>query len=99
MVFRWPLITASLCRTGRLLPARGTGLDVYPDLTFPPQWGWETGTGGDNIGYQDFFGQRSATGSDSAFALGGTAVPEPGTLVMLGTGVLGLAGVIRRRLI
>lgn len=30
---------------------------------------------------------------------GGGGVPEPGTLVMLGTGVLGIAGAIRRKLI
>jgi len=28
----------------------------------------------------------------------GTSVPEPGTLVMLGTGILGLAGALRRKL-
>jgi len=73
-------------------------VSVVPDLTFPPQWGWATGTGGDGIGYQDFFGNRSQIG-DSAFTLIGTQVPEPGTLVMLGTGVLGLAGAIRRKLV
>lgn len=73
-------------------------LSVVPDLNFPPQWGLATGTGGDGIGYQDYFGQRQQIG-DSAFTLIGTAVPEPGTLVMLGTGVLGLAGAIRRKLL
>jgi hypothetical protein len=77
-------------------------VSVYPDLAFPPQWGWESGTGGDGISYQDFFGARSQIAADMAFALDGTGnvgTPEPGTLVMLGTGVLGLAGAIRRKLV
>lgn len=75
-------------------------LSVYPDLGFPPQWGWSSGTGGDGISYQDFFGTRSQLAADMAFALAPHegAVPEPGTLIMLGTGVLGLSGAIRRRL-
>jgi hypothetical protein len=75
-------------------------VSVVPDLGFPPQWGWSSGTGGDGISYQDFFGTRSQLAADMAFALdgGGGGVPEPGTLVMLGTGVLGVAGMIRRKL-
>lgn len=73
-------------------------LSVVPDLTFPPQWGWETSAQGNGVSYQDFFGSRTQLASDEAFTLIGTSVPEPGTLVMLGTGVLGLAGAIRRKL-
>jgi hypothetical protein len=74
-------------------------LSVYPDLGFPPQWGWETGTGGDGISYQDFFGARTQLASDESFALfAGTSTPEPSTLIMLGTGILGLAGTLRRKL-
>lgn len=77
-------------------------LDVYANLTFPPQWGWSSGTGGDGVSLQDFFGARSQLAADMAFGLDGTSgqggVPEPGTLVMLGTGVLGVAGAIRRKL-
>jgi hypothetical protein len=78
-------------------------LDVYPDLAFPPQWGWSSGTGGDGISYQDFFGTRSQLAADMAFALDKTAIvgptPDTGTLVMMAWGVLGVAGVIRRKLL
>jgi hypothetical protein len=75
-------------------------LSVYPDLGFPPQWGWETGTGGDGASYQCFFGACGALGSDLSFALFANqqTTPEPGTLIMLGTGILGLAGTLRRKL-
>jgi len=72
---------------------------VVPDLGFPPQWGWATGVG-PGLGYQCFFGSCGPTGASFAFALDGTQVtPEPGTLIMLGTGVLGLAGTLRRKLL
>jgi hypothetical protein len=74
---------------------------VVPDLGFPPQWGWATSAQGDGSAYQDFFGTRSQLGVDLAFAIDGTLVtttPEPGTLIMFGTGILGLAGAIRRKL-
>jgi hypothetical protein len=69
-----------------------------PDLGFPPQWGWATGTGSDP-GYQCFFGACGLTGSGFAYAVDGRPIPEPGTLIMLGTGILGLAGSLRRKLL
>jgi hypothetical protein len=70
---------------------------VVPDLGFPPQWGWATSTGADP-GYQCFFGACGLTGVGFAYAVDGTPTPEPGTLIMLGTGILGIAGTIRRKL-
>jgi PEP-CTERM motif-containing protein len=74
-------------------------LSVVPDLGFPPQWGWATANVGNNGGYQCFFGTCGGTGTSFAFALDGKAIPEPGTLIMLGTGILGLAGTLRRKLL
>src|SRR5262249_1907896 len=73
-------------------------LSVVPDLDFPPQWGWATSGDGDGTGYQTYFGQGGAIPYDSAFPRSGRWVPEPGRLVRLGTGVIGLAGALRRKL-
>ncbi len=75
-------------------------MSVVPDLGFPPQWGWETGTGGDGVAYQDFFGNRSQLGTDLAFTLNGdlNRVPESGSTVVLLGGVLIALGLLRRRL-
>jgi hypothetical protein len=74
-------------------------VSIVPDLAFPPQWGWETSTDADNYSWQVFFGTGGPLPTDESFALYGTqAVPEPGTLVLMGSGLLGLAGIIRRKM-
>jgi PEP-CTERM motif len=71
---------------------------VVPDLGFPPQWGWSTSAQGDGLAYQCFFGACGTIGGggvNTAFALD---TPEPSTLIMVGTGILGLAGTLRRKI-
>jgi PEP-CTERM motif len=80
------------------MPGTTYWLSLVPDSTFPPQWGWGTGLLGDGVSYQDFFGVRTQLGVDFGFDISGKPIPEPGTLMMLGTGILGLAGALRRKL-
>jgi hypothetical protein len=54
-----------------------------------------TNTGGFTFATDILSGTNGKTG---LVAAGGPEVPEPGTLVMMGTGAMGLAGVIRRKI-
>jgi hypothetical protein len=44
------------------------------------------------------YGTNYEPGVDAFSITGGTSTPEPGTLVMLGSGVIGLAGMLRRKI-
>jgi hypothetical protein len=70
-------------------------LSIVPDLGFPPQWGWETGTGGDGAAYQCFFGSCGSVPNDLAFALN---TPEPSSMVFLTTGLVALGIRVRNRI-
>lgn len=71
-------------------------LSIVPDLGFPPQWGWETGTGGDGAAYQCFFGTCGSVSNDLAFALN---TPEPTTVVFLATGLAAIGIRVRNRML
>jgi hypothetical protein len=64
--------------------SRGSGLSLSDFIT---------NSGGFTFAVDILSGTNGHTGLVAA----GDPVPEPGTLVMMGTGVLGLAGVIRRK--
>lgn len=76
-------------------------LSVVPTVGFPPQWGWGTSSTGDGTAWQTYFGVSGSIPSDLAFSLYKTqtvGTPEPGSLMLLGTGIIGIAGVIRRKI-
>ncbi len=66
-------------------------LSIVPDVGFPPEWGWATGTGGDGAAYQNFLGAGAAITGDLTFELDGVATPEPMTFGLIGMGLAGLA--------
>jgi hypothetical protein len=62
--------------------------------------GWGSSSQGNSNSCQDFFGVRSPIADNMAFALftQTTTVPEPGSLMLLGTAIVGIAGMLRRKL-
>jgi MYXO-CTERM domain-containing protein len=71
-------------------------ISVVPDLGYPPQWGWESGTGGDGVSYQSFFGTWTETPNDLAFSVEGNSGATPGPAAVLPM-IVGLIGLARRR--
>jgi hypothetical protein len=76
-------------------------LSIVPSLGYPPQWGWETGTGGDGSAYQVGFGIGFQLPSDLAFTLvdnpAVASVPEPSTMMTASIGALAMLGYACRR--
>ena len=61
-------------------------------------FGWANSNGGDSSFFEDDQnGTIGPVGTDVAFTLSNASTPEPSSLVLAGSGVLGLAGVARRR--
>jgi hypothetical protein len=72
-------------------------LSIVANLGVPPQWAWESGSGGDGVSYQDFFGSLNKLSVDNAFTLSTASVPEPDDAALVAGGLV-LLGLAKRRL-
>ncbi len=96
----WPIYSYTLSLSTPFVASAGTQywLSIVADLGFPPQWAWETGTGGDGVMYQDWYGTLYENSTDMAFSLGTTATPEPGSILLMATFLMALGPIIRKKL-
>lgn len=72
-------------------------LSIQAVADFPPQWGWDTSSQGNDNSYQTFLGTTSYVGTNQAFALSqsnASSVPGPAAIAPF---ALGLIGAMRRR--
>ncbi len=94
-----PIYTYEVLLSSPFLATAGTQywLSVVPDIGFPPQWGWASGTGGDGLSYQNFFGTLGTQEADMAFTLAATPEPVSFSLAGIGLGLVGLASLRRRK--
>jgi hypothetical protein len=90
--------------SGQVLSSFNISDQISGGLAWNPQDGtlWMvSGITGDLVQYSTA-GAFLSTGPNVGYTLGGEfnegTVPEPGTLVMFGSGILGLAGVVRRKI-
>jgi hypothetical protein len=78
------------------------GFTVAPEITYVlDAWHYNANTFNDPLAFPDSTESITQAGGGAFFGGNvefGTATPEPGTLLMLGTGLLGGIGVIRRKL-
>ena len=97
--------------SGILLSSFSTGHELNASLAMDPAdhtlWLVNDRSGTTNYGYLEQYSTAGAllsTGPYVGYTLGGefnlapNTTPEPGTLVMFGSGILGLAGVLRRKI-
>ncbi len=63
-------------------------------------WSWSVDTSGVGVPGEYFANQNGIFSTDNgAYQMELSDVPEPGTLIMLGSGVVGMLGVVRRRML
>jgi hypothetical protein len=73
-------------------------MSIVPDLALPAHWGWESSSQGDGQAYQCLNGVCGSLPTDLAFVFEPQSTPEPSSLLLFGSGILGLAGLLRRKL-